>query len=467
MKAFVASLEGQANRVYLRDHSYTIGGSITSTNLAPELLAANYTVGNGPGAAVASNVSGGIRLKHSGSQAAIVWDTGGTSVTAGNSYALVTEADAGRGSPSIGDHYVDTTGSGGGNISVDASTSHPGRSVTGFTAPTSTVYAGVYGAANPIGDEWDLTHYAISRALLVDNGFNALTYSEAFDNAAWTKTNTTITANPSPGANAPDGTDTADEIVEDSTASSPHAVVQSYTRASVAEFWTGSISFKENTSQRIALRIDDGAGNSATAYFDANSGTITAGASAGGTATLPYATMHDAGNGWYRARISGKLPATTEVRLVAYLCDGAVNTISFNGDGTSGLYMWGAQLQRGGQLGRYVPITDTVSTGTSQTGSGCWVKGLDSDTAGQLVPGDWMEIQGSGLHQITSDLDSDESGVGYAQFTPPLRSSPSDEAAVVLHQPSMKAVLSSNDVGWSNRIGDFSDFSIEAREIIE
>jgi hypothetical protein len=49
--------------------------------------------------------------------------------------------------------------------------------------------------------------------LIEEQRTNLLTYSEQFDNAAWTKGNTTISAN---AATAPDGQTTADKLVEDS-----------------------------------------------------------------------------------------------------------------------------------------------------------------------------------------------------------------------------------------------------------
>jgi len=51
---------------------------------------------------------------------------------------------------------------------------------------------------------------------------NLLTYSEQFDNAAWTKLQSSVTAN---SATAPDGTTTADSFIEDSSTNT-HLAVQ-------------------------------------------------------------------------------------------------------------------------------------------------------------------------------------------------------------------------------------------------
>ena len=53
---------------------------------------------------------------------------------------------------------------------------------------------------------------------------NLLTFGKEFDNAAWTKTNSTVTAN---STTAPDGTLTADTITDNTTAAVGHYVYQS------------------------------------------------------------------------------------------------------------------------------------------------------------------------------------------------------------------------------------------------
>ena len=54
-------------------------------------------------------------------------------------------------------------------------------------------------------------------------GVNLCLQSQAFDNASWTKTRATITTD---ATTAPDGTSTADKIVEDATAANDHQMYQ-------------------------------------------------------------------------------------------------------------------------------------------------------------------------------------------------------------------------------------------------
>jgi hypothetical protein len=55
---------------------------------------------------------------------------------------------------------------------------------------------------------------------------NSVLQSQTFDNASWTKTRATITTN---ATTAPDGTLTADKLVEDTTATNTHSILESVT----------------------------------------------------------------------------------------------------------------------------------------------------------------------------------------------------------------------------------------------
>lgn len=476
MIAFMSSLNGQQHRFVMRDHAYTKAGAISVSELLDIAFnATNWEISNSDLGSI-SDVDVGVRFRvgvsSTSTQIAPTTAADGISpLTAGASYA---------GTMFAGDPFAPPSGGTAPNTTLrirdassniysssSGSTSSGDRHRAGVTAPSPT---SVFPRPNVNSSSSggyksgvDISGLSFARALLVDNGFNALTRSEEIDHANWTKLRSTITAN---AADAPDGSTTADELVEDSTASNDHLAYQNYTRTSVAEYWTGSVYVQANTSRRIRLIVDDGTfSNFGSQFFDATSGAQTGTASASGTASNAYASMHDVGNGWYRCRLSVRLPATTTARLGIYLCDGASNTVSFNGDGTSGLYIWGAQLQRGGQLGRYTPTTSAAILGTNQSGNTLWVKGLDEDTDGQLLPGDLFEVNGQ-LCRVYSQLDGDESGCGLLVFRPGLRSAPADEDPVILHRPHGTFMLANPEAAWRNLMAGFGEFSIDFIEDI-
>jgi hypothetical protein len=176
--------------------------------------------------------------------------------------------------------------------------------------------------------------------------YNFLSWSEMFSDASWNKIASTITANTT---TAPNGTLTADKLVENST-NSNHWVFQSNTGS--FQSITASCYFKKSERDwgfiRVRTNIDD-----RYAYFNLNNGTI-------GTVNAQLtATIQDVGNGWYRCVVTTTAP-TTSVNPIVFGMSNADNTTSYLGDGTSGLFIWGAQLNEGA-LNTYQPTTTRLN----------------------------------------------------------------------------------------------------------
>jgi hypothetical protein len=167
--------------------------------------------------------------------------------------------------------------------------------------------------------------------------YNQLTFSEQFDNAAWTKVNATVTAN---AAVAPDGTTTADLLVEDAATGVHNLTTPTLTLNSGA-IYHSSIYAKPAGRSWVCLQFS-GVAVSGTAaerrvWFNVATGQI------GTTGALwSNVTISDAGNGFYRC--SAQITQSGSANLVLVLICDADNSVSYTGDNTSGLYIWGAQL---------------------------------------------------------------------------------------------------------------------------
>lgn len=181
---------------------------------------------------------------------------------------------------------------------------------------------------------------------------NLLTYSEQFDNAAWTKTRASVTAN---AAVAPDGTMTADKLVEDTTASNTHFVGQAFTAVSGTTYCSSWFLKVVERSRVTLLLPSEQFGTTQSVQFNLTSktGTIASGA--------PLYGVVDCGNGWVRIWISAQATVSATSNGYCYLTDGSGNA-TYTGDGTSGLYIWGAMLNVGSEPGPYTRTEGSVVT---------------------------------------------------------------------------------------------------------
>ncbi|MFD2500657.1 hypothetical protein ACFSTI_19745 [Rhizorhabdus histidinilytica] len=162
---------------------------------------------------------------------------------------------------------------------------------------------------------------------------NLFARSQEFDIGTWVKGNLTVVAD---ATIAPDGKTTADKLVE-AASSSTHYVQQNVGTVGLYEVLT--VYAKPAGRDWIGLNLS----TANAAYFNVATGTVGT-----VTGTGAVATITPAANGFYRCSLKG-LRQTSGYNAI--FCCAADNAPSYAGDGTSGVYLWGAQLEPVGYQG--------------------------------------------------------------------------------------------------------------------
>jgi hypothetical protein len=184
-----------------------------------------------------------------------------------------------------------------------------------------------------------------------DSGHNLLTYSEQFDNAFWPKSNVTLTANQS---TAPTGVTTADLLYPTTTGTNRRILVNMTTLGLVlpGAVYTMSLYVKTAGFQWLLTNAVDATNGNDTCWFDVVNGvTGTIGSDVIST------SVTSVGDGWYRVTVTGTASESNNYFWIAAV-DGD-NNLTSTASGTSGIYIWGAQLNEGSSATAYVATTTT------------------------------------------------------------------------------------------------------------
>lgn len=193
---------------------------------------------------------------------------------------------------------------------------------------------------------------------------NDAQYSQDFTPTFWTKSALTASAR---AALAPDGTMTANMLTE-STTNNTHELRRAFGRPG-GTTWTWSIFLKEASRRFAVVQIgsfgSQVAGNSVV--VDLRTGEF----SAPDPARL---TVEYYGDGWWRVSTTSTLndsptSLTVTPQVLPKLAFGG--SVTYQGDGRSGLLAWGAQFEQGDKPTPYIPVPANVSvTRTDYTRAG-------------------------------------------------------------------------------------------------
>lgn len=164
-----------------------------------------------------------------------------------------------------------------------------------------------------------------------------LLYNVVFNTGYYAFTNSSRTLN---AETAPDGTLTATKVTENSDTAQVHQIFRGGFTATSGNTYAFAYYVKAAGRSNFRLLLSTSAfPNNCHAYFNIGSGVIT---STG--AGVQSASLTDVGNGWWRAEIVAVANSTNSFGTYLMLVSTGTTT-NYNGDGTSGLYIWAAHLE--------------------------------------------------------------------------------------------------------------------------
>lgn len=256
--------------------------------------------------------------------------------------------------------------------------SRPLADLLTFTRASTATYCNADGllvtAANDVPRiDYDPATRAVRGLLMEEQRTNVLLRSQEFDNASWSKVRATVTADTAK-TTAPDGTWTADELLEDTTASDTHYVLQSYTKGSTTEsqLYAASVWVKAAGRSQMSFRCQgsSGAANGAYALFDLAAGTAGA-VTVSGAWDNGHSRIEAWPNGWYRCTLGFRVNNDAQAQVQVIIFPASSGSVTFTGSGATALYLWGGQLEKGFSSTAYIPTTTlaVVRSGDSLTTS--------------------------------------------------------------------------------------------------
>lgn len=255
------------------------------------------------------------------------------------------------------------------------------------------------------------------RGLLIEGArTNQLTYSQQFDNAAWGKTNATVSADL---VVAPDGTLTADKMLE-TGASGPHSLSR-YVAGGAGVTYPLSLYVK--AAERSVVRLGLGMTSLSSGNYwyggiiaDLNSGncqkTVPVSSAGAAANSISSFSATPAAGGWYRLAMTLTTPEATNlyVELCSRLTYNANHDEPYSGVAGYGVHVWGSQLEQGLFPTTYIPAANAPATRSADL---AYVNGLGQILAAPFTmaaSADMPAIDGAARYLVDANPDPPQAG---------------------------------------------------------
>ena len=206
--------------------------------------------------------------------------------------------------------------------------------------------------------EYDPSSDGQSMGILIEGQFQQLAqYTEDLSNAYWTKANTTVESN---AAVAPDGTLTADLVVETTATGVGHHVrTDNVTGISSSTTYTATVYAKAAGLGFCRLYTNIGAANTG-AVFNLSDGTHNV---TDGSGTFSSSSV---GNGWYRLQMTFTTSNTNNGAVYFHTATDS-STVIYTGNGYGSVILWGANLTQSSHSYSYLKAEGAATTKAAES----------------------------------------------------------------------------------------------------
>ena len=313
-----------------------------------------------------------------------------------------------------------------------------------------------------LGSGGDIISYATDEPAIefnTDGSFKGLLVEPAATNickqsedftTTWASVNATITAN---ATTAPDGNSTADKLNDDSGTGTNTVFVKQVITVSAATKYTASVFLKAD--QLSFARVQAAAYDGATfgfQYFD-----LSGAGSLGTASNLQDSSITAYPNGWYRCSITWTQGAgDTSFQFEIFVAD-SISNITVDRDGTSSIFVWGAQVEASPIATSYIPTTTAsvtrVKDDITQTGA----SSLIGQSEGTLyVEVDWRFASGTNQRLLSINNNTSNNRIVLLNSGSNLLMFATSDSATVLNQGSSSLAYSGiQKIAFAYKTDDF------------